>query len=137
MTVFRRAPTMRPVRFRHGETFTAEQIAEMQARLAALEQLSTNQQHQIMDQQSEMLHLRTILLAVGRTMPDVSDVPTLPSLPIVRSQTALPESLPTPLAATATAQVRAETPPPASPALAHPRQEPDAQSAAPRQATRP
>src|SRR5258706_1014448 len=129
MTVFRRAPTMRPVRFRHGETFTTEQIAEMQARLAALEQLSTNQQHQIMDQQSEMVRLRTILLAVGRALPDVSDVPTLPSLPIVRSQTALPEPVSTPPAESETAHVGAQTTPPASPALAHPHQQPDAQSA--------
>lgn len=78
---------MRPLRFRNGDdTFSPHQIEEMQERLAALERLSTNQQHQLVEQQTEMLRLRAILLAVGRELPDIDGLPTVPLMPAVRPQ---------------------------------------------------
>ncbi|MGZ3581652.1 MAG: hypothetical protein ACXWP6_02775 [Ktedonobacterales bacterium] len=107
---------MRLIRFRHGDAYTPEQVVEMQERLAALEQLSTDQQHQLADQQTEMLQLRAILLAVGRTLPDLADLPTVPALPAVRPQAA---SAPAPAANAANVQADSEQ----APHTAHPQQE--------------
>lgn len=86
----------------------------MQERLAALERLSTNQQHQLEEQRVEMLRLRKVLLAVGRASPEIAELPTMPYLPAVHPQaTATPTPTPS-LPVAANTSARAESAPPAS-----------------------